>query len=99
MHTRQDRWIQKELAFTQRMSQNRIPLKSYHYSPQGKRTNGRPKKRWREQLMMMMMMMVVMMIIHKMYKHIRTTNIQLIQLWLLSETVASFANCSNGAIA
>ena len=34
----------------QRMPQNRIPLKSYHYRPQGRRTIGRPKKRWREQL-------------------------------------------------
>jgi hypothetical protein len=34
----------------QRMPQNRIPLKSHHFSPQGKRTIGRPKKRWREQL-------------------------------------------------
>jgi len=34
----------------QRMPQNRIPLKSYHYRPQGGRTIGRPKKRWREQL-------------------------------------------------
>ena len=34
----------------QRMAQNRIPLKSYHYRPQGRRTIGRPKKRWREQL-------------------------------------------------
>ena len=32
----------------QRMPQNRIPLKSYHYRPQGRRTIGRPKKRWRE---------------------------------------------------
>jgi hypothetical protein len=32
------------------MPQHRIPLKSYHYSPQGKRTVGRPKKRWREHL-------------------------------------------------
>jgi hypothetical protein len=32
------------------MPQNRIPLKSYLYSPHGKRTIGRPKKRWREQL-------------------------------------------------
>ena len=32
------------------MPQNRIPLKSYHYRPQGRRTIGRPKKRWREQL-------------------------------------------------
>jgi hypothetical protein len=29
--------------------ERRIPSKSYHYSPQGKRTVGRPKKRWREQ--------------------------------------------------
>jgi len=34
----------------QRMTQNRIPLKSYHYRPQGRRTIGRPKKRWREHL-------------------------------------------------
>ena len=34
----------------QRMPQNRIPLKSYHYRPQGRRTIGRTKKRWREQL-------------------------------------------------
>jgi len=31
----------------QRMPQNRIPLKSHHYGPQG-RTIGRPKKLWRE---------------------------------------------------
>jgi hypothetical protein len=34
----------------QRMPPNRIPLKSYHYRPQGRRTIGRPKKRWREHL-------------------------------------------------
>jgi len=34
----------------QRMPQNQIPLKSYYYRPQGRRTTGRPKKRWREQL-------------------------------------------------
>ena len=34
----------------QRMPPNRIPLKSYHYRPQGRRTIGRPKKSWREQL-------------------------------------------------
>ena len=34
----------------QRMPLNRIRLKSYHYRPQGRRTIGRPKKRWREQL-------------------------------------------------
>jgi hypothetical protein len=34
----------------QRMPPNRIPLKSYHYRPQGRRTIGRPKKRWGEQL-------------------------------------------------
>ena len=38
------------LSHLQRMPQNRIPLKSYHYRPQGRRTIGRPKKRWREQL-------------------------------------------------
>jgi hypothetical protein len=38
------------LLHLQRMPQNRIPSKSYRYSPQGKRTVGRPKKRWREQL-------------------------------------------------
>ena len=34
----------------QRMPQNRIPLKSYNYRMQGRRSIGRPKKRWREQL-------------------------------------------------
>jgi hypothetical protein len=38
------------LLHLQRMPQNRIPLKSYRYRPQGRRTIGRPKKRWREQL-------------------------------------------------
>jgi len=38
------------LLHLQRMPPNRIPLKSYHYRPQGRRTIGRPKKRWREQL-------------------------------------------------
>ena len=38
------------LSHLQRMPQNRIPLKSYHYRPQGRRTIGRPKKRWSEQL-------------------------------------------------
>jgi anti-sigma factor ChrR (cupin superfamily) len=32
------------------MPLNQIPLKSYHYRPQGRRTIGRPKKRWRKQL-------------------------------------------------
>ena len=32
------------------LASNWIPLKSYHYRPQGRRTIGRPKKRWREQL-------------------------------------------------
>ena len=57
----------------QTMSQNLIPLKSYHYRPQGKRTIGRPKKRWPktvvtleterikliQSLMFMMMMMMI----------------------------------------
>jgi len=38
------------LSHLQRMPQNRIPLKSYHYRPQGRRTIRRLKKRWREQL-------------------------------------------------
>ena len=38
------------LLHLQRMPQNRIPLKWYHYRPQGRWTIGRPKKRWREQL-------------------------------------------------
>jgi hypothetical protein len=42
------RW--KWLLHLQRMPQNRIPLKSYRYKPKGRRTIGRPKKRWREQL-------------------------------------------------
>jgi len=33
------------LSVLQRMPQNRIPLKSYHYRPQGRRTIERPKKR------------------------------------------------------
>jgi hypothetical protein len=45
-----DEYRRNWLLHLQRMRQNRIPLKSFHYSPQGKRTNGRPKKRWREQL-------------------------------------------------
>ena len=45
-----DEYGRNWLLHLQRMPQNRIPLKSYHYSPQGKRTIGRPKKRWREQL-------------------------------------------------
>jgi hypothetical protein len=52
-HTRQDRWIQKELAFTpaeNATKPNFFKKKSFYYSSQGKRTIGRPKKRWREQL-------------------------------------------------
>jgi len=40
----------KWLSHLQRIPQNRIPLKSYRYRPQGRRTIGRPKKRWCEQL-------------------------------------------------
>jgi len=39
-------WFQ----YLQRMLQNQIPLKSYYYRPQGRRTIGRLKKRWRERL-------------------------------------------------
>jgi hypothetical protein len=45
-----DKYRRNWLLHLQRMPQNRIPLKSYRCSPQGKRTVGRPKKRWREQL-------------------------------------------------
>jgi hypothetical protein len=45
-----DEYRRNWLLHLQRMPQNRIPLKSFHYSPQGKRTTGKPKKRWREQL-------------------------------------------------
>jgi len=45
-----DEYRRKWLSHLQRMPQNLIPLKSYHYRPQGRRTIGRPKKRWREQM-------------------------------------------------
>jgi len=45
-----DEYSRNWLLHLQRMPQNRNPLKSYHYRPQGRRTIGRPKKRWREQL-------------------------------------------------
>jgi len=45
-----DEYRRNWLSLFQRMPQNRIPLKSYHYRPQGRRTIGRPKKRWHEQL-------------------------------------------------
>ena len=45
-----DQYRRNWLSHLQRMTQNRIPLKSYHYRPQERRTIGRPKKRWREQL-------------------------------------------------
>ena len=50
-HTGQDRWIQTELAFTRAKNVTKPnPFKSYRYRPQGRRTVGRPKKRWTEQL-------------------------------------------------
>jgi len=45
-----DEYKRNWLLHLQRMPPNRIPLKSYHYKAQGRRTIGRPKKRWREQL-------------------------------------------------
>jgi len=45
-----DRYRRYWLLHLQRMPLNHIHLKSYHYRPQGRRTIGRPKKRWREQL-------------------------------------------------
>jgi hypothetical protein len=47
---KRDEYRRNWLLHLQRMPQHRIPLKSYHYTPQGKRTVGRPKKRWRAQL-------------------------------------------------
>jgi len=40
-----DEYGRNRLSHLQRMPQNRIPLKSYHYRPQGKRTIGMLKKR------------------------------------------------------
>jgi len=40
-----DEYRRNWLLHLQRMPQNRTPLKSYHYRPQGRRTIGRPKKR------------------------------------------------------
>jgi len=45
-----DEYGRNWLLHLQRMPQNRIPLKSYYYRPQGRRTIGRPKKRWCELL-------------------------------------------------
>ena len=45
-----DEYRKKWLLHIKRMPQNRIPLKSYNYRPQGRRSIGRPKKRWREHL-------------------------------------------------
>ena len=48
-----DEYRRNWLLHLQRMLPNRIHLKSYLYSPQGRRTIGRPKKRWREQLQLL----------------------------------------------
>jgi len=45
-----DEYRRNWLLHLQRMPLKRIPLKSYHYRPHGRRTIGRQKKRWREQL-------------------------------------------------
>jgi len=45
-----DEYRKKWLLHIHRMPQNRNPLKSYNYRPQGRRSIGRPIKRWREQL-------------------------------------------------
>jgi hypothetical protein len=45
-----DEYRRNWLLHLQRMPLNQIPLKSYHYRPQGRRTIGRRKKPWREQL-------------------------------------------------
>ena len=40
-----DEYRRNWFQYLQRMPQNRIPLKSHYYRPQGRRTTGRPKKR------------------------------------------------------
>jgi len=45
-----DEYRRNWILHLQRMPLNRIPLKSYHYRLQGRRTIERPKKRWRERL-------------------------------------------------
>jgi len=42
----QKKWLQH----VQRMDTNRIPKQTLKYRPKGRRSNGRPKKRWRDQL-------------------------------------------------
>ena len=45
-----DEYGRNRLSHLQRMPQNRIPLKSYYYRLQERRTIERLKKGWREQL-------------------------------------------------
>jgi hypothetical protein len=45
-----DEYRRNWLLHLQSMPLNQIPLKSYHYIPQGRRKTGRPKKIWRQQL-------------------------------------------------
>jgi hypothetical protein len=45
-----DEYRRNWLLHLQRMPQNQIPLKSYHYRSQGRRVIGRQKERWRVQL-------------------------------------------------
>jgi len=45
-----DEYRRNWLTHLQKMSQNQIPLKSYCCRPQGRRTFGRLKKLWGEQL-------------------------------------------------
>jgi len=45
-----DEYRRNRLSHLERMPQNRITFKTYRYRSQGRRTIGRPKKRWREQL-------------------------------------------------
>jgi len=42
----QEKWLQH----VQRMDRNRIPKQALRYRPKGRRSIGRPKKRWRDQL-------------------------------------------------
>jgi len=44
------RYQEKWLQHIQRMDTNRIPKQALQYKPKGRRTVGRPRKTWRDQL-------------------------------------------------
>jgi len=44
----QEKWVQH----VQRMDTNRLPKQALKYKPKGRRNIGRPRKRWRDQLLL-----------------------------------------------